>query len=162
RNITYRPTREQRIKTFEANTIKRGPDDCWFWIGGKDKDGYGRMSWNGYVVRAPRLAYYLSTGKDPWPFQVLHTCDNPPCVNPAHLFTGTPKDNVDDAKTKGRRNHPVGEQCYAAKISDKTAREIISTYEFGKISMNQLSVKLGVPKRTISDIVRGRSWKHLS
>lgn len=81
--------------------------ECWPWNGARDPYGYGQF-WDHYqrrVIQAPRVAWELARGPIPDGMKVLHTCDTPPCVNPAHLFLGTDADNVRDAIAKGRRRH---------------------------------------------------------
>ncbi len=78
-----------------------GPDACWLWTGGKSPSGYGKFYINRKTVRAHRASFYLMRGY--WPAGiVMHTCDTPPCVNPAHLFEGTTTDNARDMISKGR------------------------------------------------------------
>ena len=79
-------------------------DECWNWIGGKDKDGYGvfGLSSKRKAIRAHKFSYIFYKGQLGKPLQVCHTCDNPSCVNPSHLFLGTAKDNVQDCHRKGR------------------------------------------------------------
>ncbi len=79
---------------------------CIEWQGYKNKSGYGRKRFNGRLQLVHRIAYMLSQGGRPIPSGLLvcHKCDNPPCVNPAHLFLGTHKDNCQDAIRKGRIN----------------------------------------------------------
>lgn len=82
-----------------------GPEgSCWVWTAGASK-GYGLFSMGAHdSFRASRIMWRIASGDDPAPLSVLHRCDNPPCVNPDHLFLGTDKDNCRDAFSKGRRN----------------------------------------------------------
>jgi hypothetical protein len=78
------------------------PNTCWEWTGRRDADGYGVFSFKNRPVRAHRFAWILDNGPVPDGLHVLHHCDNPPCTNPADLFTGTNIDNIRDKMTKGR------------------------------------------------------------
>src|SRR5882724_11171101 len=80
---------------------------CWEFIGARHTQGYGLLRYNGKQARAHRVAYDLVVGDIPDGIQVLHICDNPPCVNPEHLFLGTDQDNMNDKVMKGR--HSYGE-----------------------------------------------------
>jgi hypothetical protein len=79
---------------------------CWLWTAGCDDKGNGQitvMTDSGWrPVKAPRAAFFLSRGF--WPDQACHHCDNPPCVNPDHIFNGTRSDNIRDSMSKGRMN----------------------------------------------------------
>jgi hypothetical protein len=79
-----------------------GPDACWPWTGSRRGGGYGRVTVNGRSTSASRVAYELTHGTIPDGKHVCHTCDNPPCCNPAHLWVGTPADNTRDMLSKGR------------------------------------------------------------
>ena len=77
-------------------------DDCWEWTGARTALGYGRIKGDRCTVQTHRLAYELTYGPIPDGLFVMHSCDNPPCCNPAHLAVGTNADNVHDSMRKGR------------------------------------------------------------
>ena len=79
-------------------------EGCWEWQGARDPHGYGRFQVvTGTTQKANRFAYELTNGPVPTGLYVLHHCDNPPCVNPAHLYAGTQRDNVRDMVARGRQ-----------------------------------------------------------
>ncbi len=81
----------------------RQQNDCWVWIGAKDTYGYGAITFKGHQWRTHRLMWYLTYGNIPEGMCVLHHCDNPPCVNPDHLWLGTHTENMQDSSKKGRK-----------------------------------------------------------
>ena len=103
------------MKRFWSKVDKSG--DCWEWTGGKNRKGYGNIRVNGKTVSAHRLSYFLSNGDIPDGLFVCHTCDNPGCVNPKHLWTGTVSDNAKDMYRKGRGPDFVGEKNPRAKLN---------------------------------------------
>lgn len=79
------------IERFAAKVDKRSPDDCWPWKASISKNGYGSFKFNGAAVTSSRMAWAIAHGQDAGAAMVLHTCDNPPCCNPAHLYLGDVK-----------------------------------------------------------------------
>lgn len=84
--------------------VRRG---CWEWRGATDPDGYGVLRYQRSRMRAHRVSWQLANGPVPKGLHVLHSCDNPPCVNPDHLFLGTHQDNVRDRDQKKRGKVPI-------------------------------------------------------
>jgi hypothetical protein len=93
---------------FWARVDVRGPDECWLWLGGKTSGGYGQFTMNGKRRSAHVASWVLSHG-EPFPEGKIgcHSCDNPPCVNPAHVWPGTMRENALDAVAKGRLHPPT-------------------------------------------------------
>lgn len=132
---------------FWRNVDKQGPDQCWLWTGGFRQSGYGMFSIGRQQYVATRVAYALATGEDPGELFVCHRCDNPPCVNPFHLWLGTPRENSRDCAQKDR----AGKLTKAQVVTIKTSREPVVA----------LARKFGVTKQAISEIRRGRNWAWL-
>jgi len=88
----------------------RKTDDCWLWQGFLNRQGYGNTMINGYTTKAHRWSYLLFKGPI-GPFCVCHSCDNPSCVNPDHLWLGTKKQNAIDREVKGRNAQRLKTHC---------------------------------------------------
>ncbi len=93
-------------------------DGCWNWVGARNENGYGVLTVNKKRWRAHRYAYYLHYGSLSDDAIICHTCDNPACCKPEHLFAGTHSDNVADKVSKGRGRVPVGEAQNFAKLTE--------------------------------------------
>lgn len=102
--IPFAKRAEERFKAKIIFPIN--PDDCWEWFGGRGESGHGRVYYQGKIIQAHHLSWILYKGPIPIGLWVLHKCDNPPCVNPDHLWLGTHRDNMDDAKAKKRMHNP--------------------------------------------------------
>ena len=144
-------------------------EECWIWSGSRFESGYGRLFVGGKSVRAHRVSWVLNRGPIPKGILVLHKCDNRPCVNPDHLFLGTPQDNMDDMMAKGRgisgmKIHPEracrGEMAHRAKLTASKVVEIRALREQGVI-YEKIAKKYGVTKRAIICVVKRLSWKHI-
>lgn len=90
----------------------RRTDGCWIWEGSIHPLGYGRFYLDGKMQKAHRAAYQLAKGPIPEGAHILHSCDNPPCVNPAHLRAGSHSDNMRDMVNKGRANRPESKKTH--------------------------------------------------
>lgn len=150
---------------FWAKVDKSG--ECWEWRAGHDTSGYGSFGINRRDTRkAHRFAYECLVGPIPVGLQVLHHCDNRPCVNPAHLFLGTNADNVADKVAKGRQargksypsHHPAGEEHGMARLTAAQVAEIRRLHAAGH-SYRVLAAQFSVDYTHIGRIVKGRSWK---
>lgn len=138
---------------------KRGPKECWPWIGSVKR--YGVFSMKHETFRAHRVIYFLThPGEISLKIQdrfsddadiVLHTCDNPACCNPNHLVLGTPKDNTQDMISKGRRFNNKGELHPLSKLSNEEVREI-RELAAKKIPLKEIAKKYGVSVPTVSGI----------
>lgn len=148
---------------FAAKVPQGAPDECWPYNGTKDPHGYGRFYVSGgpnaYKPFAHRVAYQIAFGEIPDGMVVMHTCDNPPCCNPAHLRLGTLADNNRDRseKGRGRENRQWGSDNPGARLTWDLVREIRRLYAEG-VSQGKLAKQFGVNQPQISRIVRNLSW----
>lgn len=136
-------------------------EGCWTWTGYCGAKGYGRTSnGSGRLVLAHRLSYELTTGSIPNGLNVLHRCDNPPCVRPDHLFLGTHVDNMEDRQRKGRTRSAVGVEHRNAILDDDKVREIRSLLAAGEYPRD-IGPRFGVRAITVYAIKYGRTWSHV-
>jgi HNH endonuclease len=144
-------------RRFWSRVDRRGPDECWIWIGSQLPKGYGTLSCgpqgNFY---AHRVSYELHIGVIPRGQFVLHRCDNPPCVNPRHLFLGSHRDNMRDMVAKERSQK--GTRNPRNKLSPNDVIEIRALYRSGGVSMKALGERFGVSAPHIHDIVHLQRW----
>lgn len=140
------------------NNIEVAPSGCFNWKLFRNKKGYGRMKVDGQHRPAHRVSYQVFRKAVPEGLFVLHECDNPACVNPAHLFLGTNLDNVRDSVAKGRNSR--GERHGRSKLSDANIQEVTKRYSGGE-SIKNLSLAFNVTVRTMNEVLRGKSFKHI-
>jgi hypothetical protein len=142
-----------------------GPDACWPWVACTFNCGYGVTAFEDGKARfnaAHRTAYYLAYGPYGPLLDVCHTCDNRICVNPAHLFLGTAKDNMQDAARKGRSTR--GERNHTAKLTEAQAKAILALKDSGYFKpgvARSLAEEHGVGVGAIHAIWRGHTWRYL-
>lgn len=139
---------------FEAKFVQRSPDECWEWIAAKTPLGYGVFAWS--VDRlAHRVSYRLHVGDIPEGMVIRHTCDNPSCVNPAHLLVGTQRQNMDDAIERER--FAKGDGHHSAKLTEDSVREILMSER----PAAEIAAEYAVHPDLIRMIQRGARWKHV-
>ena len=141
-----------------------GPDACWPWKGTRDRDGYGKVWCEGRTWRATHLAMTVAGRPVPEGMWALHRCDNPPCVNPAHLFAGTHRDNMIDAASKGRCASPspqarAASRATKAKFTDSQVLEMRAMWDSGLFA-TAIARKFGADNRTVWYCLH-TGWKHL-
>lgn len=139
-------------------------NDCWLWTAQKNHSGYGRVSYLGKQWAAHRLFYFLFNNHIDPALYVCHKCDNPNCVNPAHLFLGTAKENMKDCFEKGRHTNifKPGDKPHNAKIDLKIAEKIILTFmDHPDTKPKVLADKYNVPLHTVKDIRRRKAYWNL-
>lgn len=159
-----------RIASRQKKLVKRFwkyvvmSDGCWGWSGTLDEKGYARVrTWvdDRWIPRlAHRVSWELHRGPIPDGMSVLHTCDNPPCVKPEHLFLGTQLDNVRDCIAKGRR--PVGEQSATAKVTEAQVIEMRQRFAAGEHNFNMFGREYGISAIEARAIILKERWKHLT
>ena len=134
---------------------------CWIWKAGKDLEGYGRFRVKKHTGQAHRFSYELVHGKIPKGMLVCHSCDNPSCVNPEHLFLGTHKINGKDKAIKGRAARHLGETNPMSKLKREDVLVIKSLYSKG-CKQESLALRFNVGQDHISRIVNGKCWNWLT
>jgi hypothetical protein len=138
--------------------------ECWLWTAYRSRDGYGMIGLERTgVERAHRVAWQLTNGPIPVGLQVLHRCDNPPCVNPAHLWLGTQPENIADMIAKGRaRKNPLrGSAQPRSKLTEADVHVIRQLIAAG-MGNTAIGRRYGVHRVTIHWIRIGKNWAHLS
>jgi hypothetical protein len=151
-----RPAKER----FDEKWVLCNHTGCWAWTAGKDKDGYGEF-WAGkelgkeHDIGAHRASWLIHKGKISEDMQVLHTCDNPSCVNPEHLFLGTNAKNMKDKVSKGRQ--PKGADYNRSSLIDSD----IPMIRKSAMTARELALIYGVTASTIDHIRTRRKWKHV-
>jgi hypothetical protein len=140
--------------------VTRWNGDCLEWQGPVGTNGYGSLQYAGKKWLAHRLAFVLAGGAIASDEYVCHRCDNRRCVNPRHLFAGTPQDNVRDMWEKGRANPvaPSGEAHHRALLNEEKVRQIRSLVGSGT-KASVLASRYGVSTPTIYAVAQRRTWR---
>ena len=151
---------------FWRKVKKLDIDKCWEWTAGKDTSGYGKFKWDGKDVGSHRFSWMIANDKEiPEEMYVCHSCDNPSCVNPNHLWLGTPSENIKDSFNKGRTARD-GDNSHCAKLTAAQVLKLREEYNklpFGdkkKFKQTQAN-KFGVSYYTIRSAINGNSWRDI-
>jgi hypothetical protein len=136
--------------------VDREHGECWVWKGYISVEGYDARR---QKVGAHRYAYSLWRGEIPQGIFVCHSCDNRACVNPFHLWLGTPAENSADAREKGRFR--VGDDHWFSVLTAEQVLALREEHAAGGFRLAETSRRLGVHHQTIMDAITGRNWGHL-
>lgn len=139
---------------FSEKVKRSGPDDCWEWQASCNPNGYGHLRAAGRDLLAHRISYVLEHGPIPVGLVVMHSCDNPPCCNPAHLSVGTHADNAADKVAKGRSPRLIGEASGRAKLTKAEATAIRAARAAGE-SCEPIGARYGIDPAHVSRIATG-------
>lgn len=146
-----------RLVQFEQNS------GCWLWCGAAVTNGYGsitfyqRSSRRSYSLRSHRVSYAVFVGPVPRGALVLHRCDTPLCINPAHLFLGSVRDNALDMVRKGRGHKLRGVAIKQARLSEAQVVEIAADTR----RYDDIAADYGVSETAVRDIKSKRTWRHI-
>lgn len=153
---------------FWSHVQKARPDDCWFWLktciirDGKKVPIFNFRNdggqYHGYMAYASRVAYLFENGSIPNNKIVCHTCDNPMCMNPNHMWLGTNEENTEDRNQKDRQ--AKGSSQGSAKLTEEQILEIRQAYSLGE-TQQSIANRYKIDQRHVSRIVRKESWKHI-
>lgn len=153
--------RKPLAQRFWAKVEKRGANECWLWVGGLNKAGYGIVSAGGRTANgaarllAHRVSYEIANGPIPSGLCICHRCDIPACVNPDHLFLGTLADNTADMDAKGRRGAVKGATHPRAKL---TAEQVIAI-RAASGTQREIGRAFNVSQNAVWAIQTGKVWK---
>ena len=150
------------MERFWSKVNKRGKNECWEWTAGKFSNGYGQFYFEGKQRKAHRISWVLENNFIPKGKYILHKCDNPPCVNPNHLFLGTAKENMNDMRKKKRDNFLIGERHPRAKVTAEGVRILRGLHKNRKdISVCELAKEFLLSVSGLEKILYKQTWKHI-
>lgn len=154
----------QERERFESKFVRGEPDACWPWLGTCFANGYAAFWFDKQNRLATRIMYVLFVGEiptdRPW---ILHSCDGGAngCVNPNHLYAGTPIKNMVDRNVRNRWSPRKGDTHPMAKLTCDIVRAVRREYQITSITAAELAARHGVTKRIMEKALAGQNWKHV-
>jgi hypothetical protein len=140
---------------FWNRVEKRGATECWPWIGIRDHQGYGVFPYKAKMYRAPRFLLEVTGTIIPKGYYACHKCDNPSCVNPSHVYAGTPQENSNDKIQ--RKRQPMGSNCSASKLNEEQVIQI----RIDSRRTEVIAEEYGVSCSNIGFIKSRKTWRHI-
>jgi hypothetical protein len=163
---------EEAAERFWAK-VRKG-DGCWLWSASFDGRGYGQFYCDGSLRRSHRVSFAIANGAIEPGRDICHTCDNPACVRPDHLFAGTRSENMRDSWNKGRnvfqrkkprvvphKRMPRGEQVQGATLTDEMVREMRDIHSRG-FALKDIAAWYGKGYQSVRSAVIRETWKHVA
>lgn len=144
--------------TFDEKYQAVTESGCWLWMAAVSSSGYGAIKLGRGMQLAHRVSWMIHRGSIPPGSLVCHRCDTRSCVNSDHLFLGSPQDNMDDMRNKGRQDYPAGQRHSHAALSD---RDVYAIRASGLTSV-EVSRRFGIAECTANQILHRKAWNHLS
>lgn len=145
------------LKRFWSKISVKSDTECWEWQG--KLSPYGKFRIGKKMLYSHRVTWEIVNGTIPQEMHVLHSCDNPACCNPNHLFLGSHLDNMRDKVTKNRQHIPKGEMNGFHKLSNQQIEDIRLRYAMRDILQKELAQQYGVSRQHISAIINRHTWK---
>lgn len=158
-SVFSRPSDIKSVSLRFWSRVNRGDaTECWLWVAGTSDTGYGEMRVHGNVMHAHRISWELAFGPITAGLYVLHSCDTPRCVNPAHLSLGTHTQNMIECGQRGRS--PFGVDNHNAKLCDAKVTEMRARYALGE-SQASIARRFGVCLATAHSALLRHTWKRV-
>lgn len=145
-----------------AHSMPEPNSGCWLWLRGVNVAGYGRIRHKGAARLAHRVAWFANHGPIPEGMRLCHKCDNPGCVNPAHMFVGTQADNVRDMMRKGRENRDPRPYSWGEKNGNsRITADVVRAILLSPLNQRDTAAAFGVAPSWVQRIRKREVWRHV-